>query len=143
MKHIYNIYVITETSGFELRITGGKSKSEGLVEVKINGTWGSICGWYMTNKVATVICRQRGFMYGVYVVNHSYGNTTGPVWISRAYCHGNESSILDCELVGLAEKPDTACAAHEKDIGVKCYASGKLIYLQCVQMSQIEYKKAH
>ena len=82
----------------------------------------------MTNKVATVICRQRGFMYGVFVLNHSYGNTTGPVWISRAYCNGNESSILECELVGLGEKPDTACANHEKDIGVKCYASGTYIF---------------
>ncbi|VDI52977.1 deleted in malignant brain tumors 1 protein [Mytilus galloprovincialis] len=134
-------YKTKETTGFELRITGGKSKSEGLVEVKINGTWGSICGWYMTNKVATVICRQRGFMYGVYVVNHSYGNTTGPVWISRAYCHGNESSILDCELVGLAEKPDTACAAHEKDIGVKCYASVRLSGLGLANYGQLQVFK--
>ena len=48
------------TSG-SIRLVDGSSDNEGLVQLCIDGIWGSICGsnWYYFN--AEVACRQLGY----------------------------------------------------------------------------------
>lgn len=45
----------------EFRLVDGKTKSEGRVEVKYRGIWGTICDDDFANKEAAVICRSLGF----------------------------------------------------------------------------------
>ena len=83
-----------------------------------NGEWGTVCddGW--DNADATVVCRQLGF----YSSGHPYGSAhygqgTGPIWLSRLSCIGNESSLFDCGQLSVGNKICT----HSNDASVYCY----------------------
>ena len=45
----------------DIRLMDGDEKSEGRVEVCVNGEWGSVCGTNVNAEEANVICRQLGY----------------------------------------------------------------------------------
>ena len=95
-------------------------KNHGRVEVYYNGEWGTVCddGW--DNADATVVCRQMGFHSSVGAYGSAYyGQGTGPIWLSRLSCIGNESSLSDCSQFGVKTKNCT----HSDDASVYCYGS--------------------
>lgn len=49
-------------SGFTgIRLTGGKHRHEGRVEVQHNGEWKAVCDHGWGKKAAKVVCRMLGF----------------------------------------------------------------------------------
>ncbi len=40
---IFKSFVETKNAAFDIRLTGGENVTLGLVEVKVNGTWGTVC----------------------------------------------------------------------------------------------------
>jgi len=92
--------------------------------VYYNGEWGTVCddGWDYHD--ATVVCRQLGFYSSVRVYRSAtYGQGTGPIWLSRLSCIGNESSLTECDQFSVGTKNCT----HSDDAGVNCayyYYSG-------------------
>lgn len=45
----------------EIRLTGGSRKSEGRLEVCLNGRWGTVCDDSWDDKATAVTCRQLGY----------------------------------------------------------------------------------
>ena len=45
----------------DIRLANGNVPSEGLVQVCLSGTWGSVCDDLWDNRDAQVVCRQLGF----------------------------------------------------------------------------------
>ena len=96
---------------------GRRSHNEGRVEVYYNGEWGTVCddGWGTTD--ATVVCRQLGFYSSLRVYGSAhYGQGTGPIWLSKLNCIGNESSLTDCNQFKVGTKNCT----HSNDASVQC-----------------------
>ena len=96
---------------------GGGSHNRGRVEVYYNGEWGTVCddGW--DNADATVVCRQLGFYLSVWAYGSAYyGQGTGPIWLSKLNCIGNESSLIDCNQFEAGTKNCT----HSNDVSVRC-----------------------
>ena len=52
----------SECSSGDLRLVGGERKSEGTVEICVEGFWGTVCDVYnqWRKEEATVVCRQLG-----------------------------------------------------------------------------------
>ena len=103
-----------------VRLSGRSSHNYGRVEIYYNGQWGTVCddGWDTAD--ATVVCRQLGFYssrraYG----SASYGKGTGPIWLSRLSCFGNESNLTDCSQLSMGTKNCT----HSDDASVVCYGN--------------------
>ena len=99
-------------------MVGRNSHGQGRVEVYHNGEWGTVCddGW--DNADATVVCRQLGFYSSVYDYGSAtYGQGTGPIWLSRLACFGNESSLFECSQLSVGTKNCT----HANDAAVSCY----------------------
>ena len=46
--------------GFDLRLVGGPTQSEGVLEVSYDGVWGTVCDDGFNNVAAGVACRQLG-----------------------------------------------------------------------------------
>ena len=100
-----------------IRLAGRNSHYYGRVEVYYNGEWGTVCddGWDNTD--ATVVCRQLGFGSSVRAYGSAqYGQGTGPIWLSRLSCFGNESNLFECGQLSVTTKNCT----HSDDAAVIC-----------------------
>ena len=101
-----------------IRLSGSNSHHSGRVEIYYNGEWGTVCddGWDTAD--ATVVCRQLGF----YSLARTYGSANagqGPIWLSRLFCFGNESSLFECGQLSVGTKNCT----HFDDAAVYCHGS--------------------
>ena len=129
----------------DVRLVGGQT--DGLVEVCLGGQWGTVCDDSWTDNSARVVCKQLGLpsdctwrfalpllevylttgdphlltIDAVTVVSSSakYGSIQGPIALSRVKCAGNESSLLNCQLVSIAAASRHYCT-HSNDVGVHC-----------------------
>ncbi|XP_031563150.1 scavenger receptor cysteine-rich type 1 protein M130-like [Actinia tenebrosa] len=99
-----------------VRLRGGSDNARGRVEVKRHKVWGTVCnsGWDM--REANVVCRMRGFDSAV-TAYKSYGEGTGPIWMSGLQCKGSENNIEKCTSDG--QEKTTLCN-HGMDAGVVC-----------------------
>ena len=100
-----------------VRLAGTNSHYYGRVEVYYNAEWGTVCddGWDTTD--ATVVCRQMGFYSSVRAYRSAhYGQGTGPIWLSRLSCIGNEPKLTDCSQLSVETKNCT----HSDDASVFC-----------------------
>jgi len=110
-KEINNCKILVEQS--RTRLVKGENERISRLEVKINGTWGTVCTDYdkfefSTRRIwnmASVVCRSLGFSKGNYIKVHRYlprgffRYATKEVPIHMDYvvnCKGNEKSIHDC-----------------------------------------------
>ena len=55
-----NLLVLVCENG-DIRLSGGRNASEGLVEICSNGVWGTVCDDFWDTTNAQVVCNQLGF----------------------------------------------------------------------------------
>lgn len=101
----------------------GSLSHAGLLQVRTNAGWGSVCG--MNAKAADMVCNAMGYVHG-WVSNGScsrYGgalNMCGaegtPVAMGDLKCYGHEQDLSDCSW----SVPDESCMNHQKDSVVWC-----------------------
>ena len=116
-SYYYNYYYIVDAG---LRLVGGPSPSEGILQIFIGGSWGTICrrGW--GRKSADVACQLLGYTRSVKTVN-GYKYLTpevgsSPIWLDEVKCNGDEKSLLDCPRGPIG----TRVCGHSNDIGLIC-----------------------
>ncbi|XP_060590612.1 deleted in malignant brain tumors 1 protein-like isoform X2 [Ruditapes philippinarum] len=107
-----------QVTNLQVRLVGGSNSNEGRVEVRYNGTWGTVCddNWNIHN--ARVVC---GMLQ--YPVQNArprmggfFGQGTGQIWLDDVNCLGNETSLALC---GHASWGTNNCG-HSEDAGVVC-----------------------
>ncbi|NWR42454.1 C163A protein, partial [Regulus satrapa] len=101
----------------ELRLSNGTGPCSGRVEVKHEEQWGTVCDGDWTIKDAEVVCRQLQCGSAVKALNRApFGEGTGPTWLYRVDCHGDESALWNCTHTGWG----AFTCPHYFDIGVIC-----------------------
>ena len=114
-------YVAMIPSG-SIRLVDGANRSEGRVEVFLNGQWGTICDdlWSLNN--AHVACRQLGFSSALAAFSGGqFPQGEGSIWLDNVNCTGREESLLQCSHNNIGVNN----CGHGEDAGVTCNQTGK------------------
>ncbi|KAI4904984.1 hypothetical protein NFI96_031643 [Prochilodus magdalenae] len=89
----------------------------GRLEVYHNAAWGSVCDDLWDIRDAQVVCRQLDCGPALSADGSAvFGAGSGPVWLSRVKCRGNEIHLWDCPH---SLKNHTDCS-HRQHVGVTC-----------------------
>uniref|UniRef100_A0A8C4TFD4 SRCR domain-containing protein n=1 Tax=Erpetoichthys calabaricus TaxID=27687 RepID=A0A8C4TFD4_ERPCA len=120
----------------ELRLVGG-SNCSGRVEIKYDGSWGTVCDDSWDLKDAQVVCRQLGCGEPA-SADLEFGGGIGIIWLNKVNCIGLESFLWDCPhaLVGLND------CHHKEDAGFSHTPWGQnagLRVLKRAQQSRISF----
>ncbi|XP_060561518.1 scavenger receptor cysteine-rich type 1 protein M130-like [Ruditapes philippinarum] len=78
----------------DIRLVNGIGLTDGIVELKVNGTWGQICRNNFNSIDAKVICKMLGFNYWLY--DSSSKITSNPYHLDKLECIGTEDHINEC-----------------------------------------------
>ncbi|XP_052239423.1 coadhesin-like [Dreissena polymorpha] len=92
---------------------------DGLLEIYVNGQWGTVCDDEFDSNDAKVACRMLGFDNTQTARLRSdvvRGNVSMPIWLDDLRCNGNEDSLLECSHNGVG----THNCNHSKDVGLVC-----------------------
>ncbi|XP_025102710.1 deleted in malignant brain tumors 1 protein-like [Pomacea canaliculata] len=105
------------TQQMSARVVGGTADA-GRLEILYDGTWGTVCDILFGQEEALVACRMLGFnsTTAVAVGSGKYGAGSGPILFSYVQCVGNETSLAQCQHLGLYKHD----CEHWWDVGVMC-----------------------
>ncbi|KAI4880516.1 hypothetical protein NFI96_026941 [Prochilodus magdalenae] len=107
-----------------LRLSGGRGSCSGRLEVFNNAEWGSVCDDLWDIRDAQVVCRQLGCGPALSADRTIFsGAGSGPVWLNRVRCRGNELHLWDCPH---SLKKHTDCS-HRQHAGVTCAGQRSLV----------------
>ncbi|NWU08712.1 C163A protein, partial [Cephalopterus ornatus] len=100
-----------------LRLSNGTGPCSGRVEVKHEERWGTVCDGDWTIEDAEVVCKQLHCGSAVQALNRApFGEGTGPTWLYRVDCRGDESALWNCTHTGWG----SFTCPHYFDTGVIC-----------------------
>uniref|UniRef100_A0A8C6MJE9 Scavenger receptor cysteine-rich type 1 protein M130 n=1 Tax=Moschus moschiferus TaxID=68415 RepID=A0A8C6MJE9_MOSMO len=86
----------------EVRLMGGNTPCEGRVEVKILGTWGSLCNSQWDMEDAHVLCQQLKCGVAASIPGRApFGRGSGQLWRHKFHCTGTEKHMGDCPVTAL------------------------------------------
>eukprot|EP00062_Callorhinchus_milii_P026090 gi/632987796/ref/XP_007882754.1/ PREDICTED: deleted in malignant brain tumors 1 protein-like isoform X4 [Callorhinchus milii] len=108
---------VTCSGPVPVRLVNGNNMCSGRVEVLHNSTWGSVCGDHWGTEEATVVCRLLNCGEATSATgNASFGQGTGPVWLSDVRCNGTEAALDQCP----AKPYGNNNCRHSQDAGLTC-----------------------
>ena len=94
------------------------------MEIRFNGTWGTVCDDQWDINDGNVVCHQLGYAHAVRVaVRAEFGRGRGRTWLDNVHCTGLENSLSDCDHNGWGAEN----CGHNEDAGVVC--EGEWVWL--------------
>ena len=111
----------------ELRILdfAGNFASQGRVDIRLRGTWGSLCSLGANEFTAKTICKELGYASGRlggacdgYQGNNFCGHDVKPIHFKNIKCQDTDSKLLQCY------REMAQDCSHKQDLIVECFNTG-------------------
>jgi hypothetical protein len=100
-----------------VRLVGGNAENNGRLEVRVGGSWGTVCGDDFSDIDAKVVCRYLSYDVSdssMFSHTQSLGGGTGAIFMDDVACVGTETTLASCA------HSSTHNCAHSEDVGVTC-----------------------
>ena len=99
-------------------MTGGTHSSNGILEININGTWGTVCDDGFTDVAATIACTSLGLASpGTFIPSGAFTpSAEAQIWLDDISCTGSETSIDLCSHLPFGQHN----CGHGEDVGIQC-----------------------
>ncbi|XP_077679489.1 lysyl oxidase homolog 4 [Eretmochelys imbricata] len=128
----------------QVRLVGGRSPEEGVVEVlvPVGGAlkWGSVCGERWGLNEAMVVCRQLGLGFASHALQETWywqgSPEAGEVVVSGVRCTGSELSIQQCQRHGPVHCP---AGGGRFSAGVSCTETAPDLVLDAQLVQETGY----
>lgn len=114
--------IVEMESKIPIRLLGGKTPTEGRLQVKINEEWGTVCNYAWNIKNAALICHQLGLALNPNDWNLERSEVpmagiSERIVLSNVQCENYDTDITKCK----AERDFENSCSHDNDVGVRCY----------------------
>ena len=130
IKFYHVLYINYSFHISSVRLVGSRLAHAGIVQIRNYGRWGSLCDWSWGLTQGHVVCRELGYRRAVFTDSRSDGlfeRKTAPIWIKKANCTGNESSIFHCDLKYMCSSDEfyAKCLHRNHSDGVICESNNE------------------
>ncbi|KAL1139366.1 hypothetical protein AAG570_006350, partial [Ranatra chinensis] len=107
-------------SPLEMRLVGhsrSDKSSEGRLEIRRFGVWGTVCDDDFGVTEAEVVCNYLGYSGPAKALKEAaYGIGDGVIWLDQVHCAGNETNVSEC----MHENWGQTNCRHNEDVSVSC-----------------------
>ncbi|XP_017774038.1 PREDICTED: protein bark beetle isoform X2 [Nicrophorus vespilloides] len=116
--------IIEIESKIPIRLLGGKSPTEGRLQVKVNNNWGTVCNYGWTIKDASLVCQQLGYTLNPqdwFLERNQIpeaGLNESPI-LSNVQCTEYDTDLTKCR-AEIVSDFENSCN-HDNDVGIRCY----------------------
>ena len=122
------------TDIFPVRLTGGSEPRRGILEIFVNGQWGTVCDDSFGKIEADAACKQLGYGNSDSYSSRQSGTSSAPIWMDDVYCIPRATSRLaDCQTTS-SNYPFTSGlhwgkhnCVHAEDVEIVCFHGGRFI----------------
>lgn len=98
-----------------IKLVNGRNATEGIVEVYLQGQWGTVCGDTWDIKEATVVCSQLGYLDAISAeLSTTFGESSELNGHFNINCLGNEATIANCSVRKASQQSNC------ENAGVRC-----------------------
>ncbi|XP_025115895.1 deleted in malignant brain tumors 1 protein-like [Pomacea canaliculata] len=115
----------SDIEGNNYRLAGSSSSYKGRVEVQVNGTWGTVCGFGYGTSWAKVVCRMHGFTEGSIDYLGSYSDPPNMRYQNTFMCKGDEAVLDECPHTGW-KTADNSYSCMSFPASVVCYGDVRI-----------------
>ncbi|XP_048517043.1 protein bark beetle isoform X2 [Dendroctonus ponderosae] len=107
-----------------IRLLGGREETEGRLQVKVNGQWGTVCNYGWTIQNAALVCQQLGYVlnpHDWYIERNEIPDAgkSESVILSNVACQDYDLDITKCQAETVGDFVNSC--DHDNDVGIRCY----------------------
>jgi hypothetical protein len=129
----------------DVRLIGTSNIAEGLVQLKYNNMWGTVCSQIWSEEESFVVCKQLGYSSAnssKNTIRISVEAEQERVWIGDVACLGTESALSECFLDFPSVLQDMEKCSKEWQVKVACDLKVRLRGSKADEgIVQVYYKK--
>ena len=113
-----------------VRLVGGSSYNEGVVEVYYNGRWGAVCYYGWDEHDANIVCKQLGFKLAE-VANFGL-RPRADIILDYIICSINDTILASCGHYGVDISVNCNDGSRNTVAGIKCHG---MYYNNCINLN--------